>query len=68
MWTKIQGNLVNLDNVTEIWRDRHESKYLGVCYIGLDAETSSCFSFDTEEERDQEFDRLERLLLNERSW
>lgn len=68
MWVKIQGNLVNLDNVTEIWRDRHECKYLGVCYIGLDAETSICFSFDTEEERDQEFDRLERLLLNERSW
>jgi len=43
MWVKIQGNLVNLDNVTEIWRDRQESKYLGVCYSGLDAETSSCF-------------------------
>ena len=63
MWTKIKGNLVNLDNVTAIYCAINEDKYLGVSYIGVDAERHGFFAFDNKEERDQEFDRLERLLL-----
>lgn len=67
MWVKIKGTLVNLDNVTEIYPVRLKDTCLGVDYIG--AEEKYChFTFDTKEERDQELDRLERLLLNERSW
>jgi hypothetical protein len=68
MWTTIKGNLVNLDNVTGIYRVYNEDTCLGVDYVGLEENGSSYFKYDTKEERDQEFDRLERLLLNERSW
>lgn len=65
MWVKIKGNLVNLDNVTEIYRNIYDEKRI---YVGSEAGKDGWFEFDTQEERDQEFDRLERLLLNERSW
>ena len=66
MWTKIKGNLVNLDNVAEIYPVYNEDTSLGIDYVGIGC--NGFFVFDSTEERDQEFDRLERLLLNDRSW
>ena len=65
MWTKIQCNLINLNHLKEIYRD--DNGYCGIGFIGVNGD-HNCFIFETREERDQEFDRLERLLLNERGW
>ena len=61
MWTTIKGILVNLDNVAEIYPVRNEDAYLGIDYIGIGC--NGFFVFDSTEERDQELNRLERLLL-----
>jgi len=66
MWTKIKGNLINLDNVTDIYLGDELETYMSIQFIGED--NAYELNFNTKEERDQEFDRLERLLLNERSW
>ncbi len=61
MWTTIKGNLINLDNVAEIYRVHNEDTCLGIDYVGIGC--NGFFVFDSTEERDQEVDRLERLLL-----
>jgi len=66
MWTKIKGNLINLDNVTDIYLGNELETYMSIQFIGED--NAYELNFNTKEERDQEFDRLERLLLNERSY
>ena len=68
MWTKIQYRLINLDSVKEVYCIG--SHTLVVNYVGVNEKIDghSRFPFETQEERDQEFDRLERLLLNERGW
>jgi len=62
MWTKIKEVLVNLDNVAEIYPVRLNDTCLGVDYIGAE-EKYFHFKFNTKEERDQELNRLERLLI-----
>ena len=75
MWTTIDNGktIINLDNVAEIYRGYEPDTYLGETevYLGIrfvGDEDYLDLKFKTKEELDQEFDRLERLLLNERSY
>ena len=56
MWIKIKDDLYNLSNFHAMIKGKIEIKFL---YFGR----GFIISFDTREERDREFERIEKLLL-----
>lgn len=66
MWTTIQGTLINLNNVIEIEKNPIKNS-IDLRYVvssNLDTSWNRVFEYKTQEEREQEFDRLIRLLLS----
>ena len=63
MWIKIKGNLYNLSIVQQIFKNK---KYEIILFYSLQQENYEDFStiiFDSEKERNKEFEKIEKMLL-----
>lgn len=61
MWVKIKGVLVNLAVARKIWKAKSA---VVVAFVGQkESYEFSRFEFDSQDEADKEFVRLEKLLL-----
>lgn len=63
MWIKIKGNLYNLSIVQQIFKNK---KYEIILFYSLQQEKYEGFStiiFDSEKERNKEFEKIEKMLL-----
>lgn len=63
MWIKIKGNLYNLSIIQQIFKNK---KYEIILFYSLQQEKYEDFStiiFDSEKERNKEFEKIEKMLL-----
>lgn len=63
MWTKIKGTLVNLEMARKIWMGKTT---ITIAFVGQkEGYEYSRYEFETPEEAEKEFARLEKLVLEE---
>ena len=66
MWVKLKGSLYNLSLVQAIYKEKNTEILLYYRLEQGEYEDYSTIKFNTEKERDVEFERIEKMLLGEK--